>query len=293
MSSQPPAEVTPRERLSPWDWQGHKDLVSERLAALALDRNEYGYDPFGTRPEDQLGQFALAAWLHDHYFRCKVSGLENVPGQGGALLIANHAGQVPTDGAMIGTALLLDRQPPRLARPMAEFWFADQPFLSTQLYRTGALIGTRRNCLLQLGRGELVMVFPEGQRGMNKTFDNAYKLMDFGLGFMRMALEVGVPIVPIAVVGSEEQNPGLFKTQLTSRLMGLPDFPVTPTFPLLGPLGLLPLPTRYHIYFAEPRTFEGDPDADDAEIEAMVNVVRRDIETLFEQGKRERKGIFR
>lgn len=287
-----PAILSPRERLKPGDWEGHRELVAAQLTKVDMARNEFGYDPFGARPEDVIGFFTLAAWLYDHYFRVMVSGLENVPDSGGALLIANHAGMVPTDGMMIAAACLMDRDPPRFARGMAEFWFADQPFLGTLVSRMGSAIGTRGNCQKQLTHGDMVMVFPEGARGMHKTFDKAYQLQNFGLGFLRMALEAKVPIVPVAVVGSEEQNPGILDSPVLSKIMGLPHFPITPFFPLLGPLGLLPMPVRYRIYFGKPRFFEGDPEDDDTIIKEQVKLVEGDILAAFDQGKKERESIF-
>lgn len=288
---QPPAALTPRQRLSPTDWQGLKELVAQRLAEAPMGRNEYGFDPFGACPEEALGLFTLAAWMHDFYFRVMVSGLENIP-QGRGLLIANHGGQVPADGMMVSASVMMDGAPPRLMRAMAEFWFADQPFLGVAVSRVGSMIGTRSNCIQQLRHDELVLVFPEGARGMNKTIDKAYELQEFGLGFVRMALAAEAPIVPVAVVGSEEQAPGLVHSRLLASIMGLPHFPVTPFFPLLGPLGLLPMPTRYRIYFGEPLHFEGDAEDDDAVIAPMVEEVRASIRALIQQGKKERKSIF-
>jgi 1-acyl-sn-glycerol-3-phosphate acyltransferase len=144
-----------------------------------------------------------------------------------------------------------------------------------------------------LERGECVMVFPEGVRGMNKLYRDRYRLQRFGMGFMRLALETRTPIVPVAIIGSEEQQPGLANLSRIARLFGAPALPITPTFPLLGPLGLWPLPVKYHIYFGEPMTFEGDPSDDDAHIEEKVDVVRAAIDRGFARGLRARKGVFR
>ncbi len=208
------------------------------------------------------------------------------------MIVANHAGQVASDMAMVTSALLLDRDPPRLARGMGEYWLGTLPYMNLLISRMGSLIGTRRNCLYELNRGELVLVCPEGVRGMNKTFDQAYKLQEFGLGFMRMALEAQKPIVPVAVVGSEEQNPGIFNSKMLADMTNSPVFPITPFFPLLGPLGLTPLPVRYHIYFGPPRLFEGDADAEDKVLSGYVDEVKRDIQAMLDQGRRERRGIF-
>jgi 1-acyl-sn-glycerol-3-phosphate acyltransferase len=137
------------------------------------------------------------------------------------------------------------------------------------------------------------MVFPEGVRGMNKLYKDRYRLQRFGLGFMRLALETDTPIVPVALVGSEEQNPGFANLRSLGRLFGMPAFPVTLGFPWLGPLGMLPLPVKYRFYFGEPMRFEGDPNDDDASIQDKVDRVRGAIEAMFERGLAERPGVFR
>ena len=159
--------------------------------------------------------------------------------------------------------------------------------------RTGALVGTPENCVRMLEEGACVMVFPEGVRGMNKLYRERYRLQRFGLGFLRLALQTDTPIVPVALVGSEEQQPGIANLTRVARALGMPALPITPTFPLLGPLGLLPLPVRYHFYFGEPLRFEGDPSDEDAVIDWHVQRVRRSIEGLLERGLRERRGVFR
>ena len=136
------------------------------------------------------------------------------------------------------------------------------------------------------------MVFPEGVRGMNKTWDQRYRLQRFGTGFVRLALETDTPIVPVALIGSEEQQPGLANLRGVAERLGMPALPITPTFPLLGPLGLLPLPVRYRFYFGEPIRFRGDPNDEDEAIEAHVQVVRESIEALFERGLAERESVF-
>jgi 1-acyl-sn-glycerol-3-phosphate acyltransferase len=128
---------------------------------------------------------------------------------------------------------------------------------------------------------------------MNKLYRERYQLQRFGPGFMRLALETETPIVPVGIVGSEEQQPGLANLEGLARLLGMPAFPITPTFPWLGPLGLLPLPVRYDIRFGEPLRFSGSPAEEDVEIEARVETVRDAIRALLEQGRRERKGVFR
>ncbi len=218
-------------------------------------------------------------------------GLDNLP-EGSALLIGNHAGQIAFDGLMISTAIVLEAEPPRLPRAMGEYWLGALPWLSIFLERSGSAVGTRKTCVDMLRQGELTLAFPEGVRGMNKVYADAYKLMPFGLGFMRLALETGSPIVPVSVVGSEEQNPGIANLEGLGRMLGMPAFPITLTFPWLGPLGMLPMPVRYHIEFGKPLHFEGDPHDDDDVIQAKVDVVRAAIQKQLDEGRARRESIF-
>jgi 1-acyl-sn-glycerol-3-phosphate acyltransferase len=271
------------------DLQGE---IDDRLAKIPNALNEYGYDPYGMSPSWMQRTLLPSALLYRYYFRAETFDIGRVPA-GACLVICNHAGQLPFDGAMLATALLLEAQPPRVARAMGEFWIPQLPWISVAAARSGALVGTPRNCIHMLENGECVVAFPEGIRGMNKLFADRYQLQRFGLGFMRLALETGVPIVPAAIVGSEEQQPGLANLGSIARLLGMPALPITPTFPLLGPLGLLPLPVKYRIYFGEPMHFDGDPSEEDASIEERVDQVKTRISAMLDRGRAERAGVFR
>ncbi|MDH4016160.1 MAG: acyltransferase family protein [Actinomycetota bacterium] len=268
-----------------------QEEIDDRIANVTTVLNEYGFDGYGLSPL-QLRQGALfGALLYRYYFRCETYGIENVP-DGPFLLISNHAGQLPFDGMMLTTAMLLEATPPRIVRGMAEYYVSELPFVSVAAARGGSLTGTPRNCINLLKAGEVVMAFPEGARGMNKPFTQRYKLQRFGLGFMRLALEAGVPIVPVSIVGSEEQQPGITNLRKLGKALGAPAMPITLTFPWLGPLGLLPMPTKYHMYFHDPMHFEGDPNDEDAKIIDQVDQVRAVIEEGFQRGLRERNGVF-
>jgi 1-acyl-sn-glycerol-3-phosphate acyltransferase len=266
--------------------------VWERIRTMDAGQNEFGYDPFGFEPEFLKYIAPIAKLLHRKYFRTEVYGVENIPDSGRVLLAANHTGQVPLDGVLIGAACLFDRREPRMPRSMVERWVPTIPFVSYLLARFGQVVGTRENCRLLLRRGGMVLVFPEGVGGVNKTFDQAYELQSFGRGFMRLALDTETPIVPIGVVGGEEQMPSIWNFESMAKLLSMPSFPVTPTWPLLGPLGATPLPTKYHIHFGEPMTFEGEPDAEDRIIQQKIDRVRTAIRELTARGLRERKGVF-
>jgi len=266
--------------------------LAERLRKAPMRLNEYGFDPYGLSPAWYSRVLLPVALLYRYYFRVETSGIERVPA-GRVLVVANHAGQLPFDGAMLGAALLLEADPPRITRAMGEYWIPNLPWVSIAAARAGALVGTPGNCVHMLENGECVTVFPEGVRGMNKLYSQRYQLQRFGMGFMRLALETGTPIVPVGIVGSEEQSPGLLDAKGLARAIGAPAFPVTWFFPWLGLLGFLPLPVKYRIHFGEPMSFEGHSTDEDELIEEKVDRVKAAISSLLEQGRRERRGVFR
>lgn len=251
----------------------------------------FGNDPFGFDAETLKLAVPLAAWFYRHYFRVETQGLENIPA-GKVLLISNHSGQLPIDAMMIVVALLLDAEPPRMIRSMVERWVPELPFVSWFFARCGQILGTRDNFRLLTELESAILVFPEGVVGINKTYDKAYQLQRFGYGFMRLALENELPIVPVGVVGAEEQAPAIWDLKGLARVLGIPALPITPLTFLLGPLGLLPMPVKYHIYFGEPLRFDGRPDDEDRVIGDKVDVVKESIQSLLDRGLRDRKGIF-
>lgn len=265
--------------------------VAERLARVPTQLNDYGFDDFGFSPEAARPALTLAAVLHRHYFRVEAHGVGGVP-PGRALLVANHAGQLPFDGAMIATSLLLEGDTPRLVRSLFEYWLPRIPWFNVLLNRNGQVVGTAENGRALLRANESVLVFPEGVRGISKPYAKRYQLQRFGHGFARLALETRAPVVPVAVVGSEEQQPGLANLEGVARALGIPAFPITLGFPWLGPLGLLPLPVKYRIYFGEPLQLEGDFDGDDRAVAGEVQRVRDALDGLLEHGRSERSGIF-
>ena len=279
--------LTDRVKKGLRDWTDRlaNEEQKHRLHALARPENEYGVDPFGYNLDYSLSAVAPFIWLYRNYFRVEAYGIEKVPA-GRVLLVSNHSGQLPLDGAMIGVSMMLEASPPRAIRSMVEKWVPSLPYVSTFMSRMGQIVGTPENCRRLLESEEAILVFPEGQRGINKLWPQRYQLPEFGLGFMRLALETHTPIVPIAVVGAEEQAPALMDLKPVAKLLGFPSFPVTPT-------GLpIPLPTKYRLYYGDPLRFTGRPDDEDSELDKKVRTVKAAIQSMLHQGLKERRGVF-
>lgn len=252
--------------------------------------NSAGFDPWGLHVETAEQTIALGRWLYEKYFRVEVHGVERVP-QGRVMVVPNHSGQLPFDGFFVALAMMLEARPPRIVRGMVERWFPSLPFISTLFTRCGQTVGDPRNCIELLKRDQAIMVFPEGVRGSGKTWWERYTLQHFGTGFVRIALETRTPIVPVAVIGAEETYPSIYKVEWLAKLLKVPYVFVTPFFPFLGPLGAIPLPVKIDLWFGEPRTFEGDPDGPDDEIQELVEVVKDDIRALIREGLANRAGL--
>lgn len=264
------------------------DDINGAIDRIEIEENEVGVDPFGFDRETGRVVLAFAALLHRVYFRSVVRGVENIP-SGRALIVANHSGQLPLDGMMIAAAMLLDAEKPRLPRAMVERWTVELPFISALFPRVGQVLGSPENARRLLEREESLIVFPEGARGISKTYRERYKLTEFGLGFMRLALATNTPIVPVSVVGAEEQYISVANAPWLARALGMPAFPIIPQL-FLGML--LPLPVKYRLRFGRPIHFDGDPDADDRVIEEKVMLVRRRIEAQLAKDLDERRGLF-
>jgi len=265
------------------------ESFDERLARVPMALGPAGVDPFGLDPHWAKYALMTVAMLHRKYFRTAVHGIHHVP-QGRVLLVANHSGQVPLDGALIAAAMFMDAEPPRIVRAMVEKWAVTLPFVSLLFTRVGQVVGVPENATRLLAQGEALLVFPEGARGISKTFDRRYKLTEFGLGFMRLAIETGTPVVPVAVVGAEEQYISVANVEAVAKVLRMPAFPLIPQ--LLLPGGQLPLPTKYRLWFGEPMHFTGDPDDDDAVIDEKVWLVKQTIQSMLNRGLKERKHIF-
>jgi 1-acyl-sn-glycerol-3-phosphate acyltransferase len=266
------------------------DDVRRRLAALThLVEGGAPYDRYGFSPAAAQSSFPLFQALYRYYFRVSSQGHDRLPAEGPAILAANHGGLLPFDGAMTVVDVLLHTDPPRLPRAVVDRWAGTLPWVNVFFARVGQVIGTRENVADLLEDGQLVLVFPEGMAGVRKRVTQRYRLQRFHVGFVEAALRARAPIVPMAVVGSDDQAPILYDLGALARRLGLPFFPLTPTFPWLGPLGLLPYPVRYRIVYGEPLDFHerfGPEGASDARlVRYLANQVRREIQLLLDRNR--------
>lgn len=269
------------------------DVRREALLALlageivAEARADDDGDEWG-RSERFLARAApLLDFLYDTWFRVEVTGAEHLAAtEGGALLVGNHAGAIPPDAPMIAWAVR--RETGRPLYLLMERWFRRWPFAESLVVRGGGVLADRDNARRVLAAGNLTLVFPEGIRATGKPYRDRYRLRRFGRGgFVRTALEAGVPIVPVSTVGAEDVFPVLFSLDPVRRLLRLPYFPVTPTWPHLGPLGLVPLPAKFSIEFDEPMDPAAAglaPDASEAQIQDFAAAVRDRVEAGVKRG---------
>jgi 1-acyl-sn-glycerol-3-phosphate acyltransferase len=236
-----------------------------QMLARVLHRaaGEYSEDEWGFDEEFALALRPFLDFLYEHWWRVETTGVTNVPATGRAMLVANHAGILPWDGTMVSLAIQREHPRPRFPRFLVLDWAFTLPFVSVVMRKAGGVVASPYNAARLLEQDELVAVFPEGAKGAGKDFSERYRLQRFGRGgFVEIALRARAPMIPVAVVGSEEIYPKIGESSLLARAIGAPYFPITPTFPLLGPLGTVPLPSKWRIEFGEPiPTEQYGPDA--------------------------------
>jgi 1-acyl-sn-glycerol-3-phosphate acyltransferase len=258
-----PAPVDEDAPRLPIEWPALLGTLRRRLSTIGMVERSGEVDEFGM-DEIVLRRARTALDLaYDHYWRVEVHGLEHIPDEGPCLLVANRSGLLPYDGLMVCHAI--HRSHPRHVVPrfFVADWLMTLPFVQPYLARLGGVRACRENAERLLASKHFVVVFPEGAKGAAKVFRERYRLKRFGRGgVVRVALENGVPIVPVGIVGAEEAHPVLFKWGTPARALGLPFLPVTPTFPLFGPLGAMPLPRKWVIRFCRPAPIDHlEPDA--------------------------------
>lgn len=255
------------------------------------DVDEFGYDAKFTETVLPLFEFLYTVW-----WRVEAVDVDKVPAAGPALLVANHSGVLPWDGVMISLAVRHQHPSRRECRMLALDMFALLPFLAPLLAKSGAVRANPENGERLLRKGELVGVFPEGVKGVGKLYRQRYRLARFGRGgFVRLALRTGAPIVPVAVVGAEEVHPMLAKANWVGRPLGLPYFPITPTFPHLGLLGTVPLPSKWSIDFGDPLPMaeHGPEGADDPIlVNRLSEQVRSTIQRMIDGRLARRRSVW-
>jgi len=272
------------------------DFYLRKWGRLGMRNRSEEIDDFGYDPVYDAKVRPLFDFLYERYFRVETVGAGNIPAEGRCLLVSNHSGTLPYDGAMIKTAVKREHPQHRDVRWLAEDFIFHFPFLGSFTNRVGAVRACQENAERLLRQEALVAVFPEGVKGIGKLYKDRYRLQRFGRGgFIKLCLRTNTPIVPMIVVGAEEANPMLLRVETFARALGLPYIPVTPTFPLFGPAGLAPAPTKWKIVFGELMDVASyGPEAADDEllVGRLAERVRTTIQEMLDRALGERKSIF-
>jgi 1-acyl-sn-glycerol-3-phosphate acyltransferase len=273
-----------------------EDFVSRKWGRAALRSRAEDFDDFGLDPAFERRVQPAVEFLYKTYFRTSVEGIDNVPAEGRCIVVANHSGALPLDGPMLRAALRIEHPRRRDLRWLAEDFVYYLPFAGVFMNRVGAVRACPENAERLLEKESLVAVFPEGVHGIKKLFRERYHLQRFGRGgYIRLCLRMRAPIVPCAIIGAEESSPLLYRLEGLTELLGLPYFPITPTFPLLGPVGLMPAPTKWRMRFGEPIHLDsyGPEAADDHVLVGRLSErVRSSIQAMLDSGLRERRSVW-
>ena len=250
-------------------------------------------DPWGLNLNKSKMAMSFAYPVYHNYFRTRVIGKENVDDRP-YMFVSNHTGQIPIDGMLITCAFLLDVWPPRILRTMIERFATSLPFFSNFVNENGAVLGDRSNCYHLLKRGESILVFPEGVRGISKNTNDYYKVENFTRGFFRLALKANIDILPISVIGAEEFFPYVHHFKDFAKYLGLPALPMTPFMPIVGPLAALPLPSPVDIVIGKPYSIPKNlsPDAPDHKIDEHVKDIENIIRDLTHSGLSNRRNFW-
>jgi 1-acyl-sn-glycerol-3-phosphate acyltransferase len=282
--------ATARDVRMPSEWE---QWATAALAFLARRlRGDYAVDEYGF--DADLTEHAVAPLLkplYDQWFRVEVNGIDNIPDTGGALLVANHAGGLwALDAVMTAVAVHTEHPAGRFLRMLSADLVFRTPGLGSLARKGGATVACGADAERLLATGELVGVWPEGFKGVGKPFRERYKLQRFGRGgFVQAAVNAGVPIIPVSIIGAEEIHPVLANVKALARLLNLPYFPLTPTFPWLGPLGLVPLPSKWYIEFGAPIDTAGS----DAAVFELTDRVRETIQSTLYRLLMQRRSVWR
>ncbi len=272
------------------------DFYKKVLGHLNLSEQEEEIDPFGMDRHLVEKIKPLFDFLYYKYWRIHTTGINNIPREGKALIVGNHSGTLPYDGAMIKSAIINEHTHRKDARFLVEDFVYHMPMMGTFMYRIGGVRACQENAERLLNAGHLVIVFPEGVKGIGKHFSERYKLQRFGRGgFVKLCMKTQSPLIPVAVVGAEEIHPILFKSNVLAKTIGVPYIPITPTFPLLGLLGCVPFPTKWSIHFGEPITYSQyreDTLEDELLIHKLSEKVRTKIQNMIMEALKKRRSVW-
>ena len=260
------------------------DEIASRVERLELPFDARGLDDYGISKWHLRIAFRFLTFLYRNYFGVRSEGVQNVPPRGRAMLVGNHSGGIALDAAMVIASCFLELDPPRLAQGMAEKFINRLPIASTWASRCGQLTGLPEHAQRLLEDDRLLLVFPEGARGTAKLWKERWSLVDFGTGFMRLALRTKSPIVPFAFIGGGDAIPTVSNLYKVGKLLGMPYLPVTPW------LLPLPRPVKLEVHYGEPLRFEGTGSEEDDAIQGHVEQVKSSIAGLIERGRAARRG---
>ena len=278
------------------EWSRIYADLRRRFATLGMSERSGEVDEFGMDEVVVRRARPLLDLLLDRWFRVDLAGVEELPERGPALLVANHSGLLPWDGLMQCRAVERLHVARRRPRFLVADWLITLPFVQPYLARLGGVRACRENAERLLAGGHFVVAFPEGVKGAAKVFRDRYRVKRFGRGgVVRVALETGVPLVPVGIVGAEESHPMLFKWTTAARTVGLPFVPVTPTFPLLGPLGAVPLPTKWVIRIGAPIPLDHlapDAGSDELLVSRLTEELRSRVQSLGDVALAERRSVW-
>lgn len=258
--------------------------VVDRIERMEVPFNSQGMDPYGVSKKFLARSLSMLTFLYKRYFRVSVMGIENVPPRGRAMLVGNHSGGVAVDGAMVIASMFWEMNPPRLAQGMAEKFINRVPFMGEWANRTGHLTGLPETAERLLNDDRLLMIFPEGARGTAKLYHERHSLVDFGTGFVRLAMKTKTPIVPFGFLGGGEAIPTIMNSYALGALFGAPYVPITPYF------FALPLPVSLEVRYGKPILFEGTGAEDDEIVAGYVERVKGAIMGLMQDGIKHRTG---
>ncbi|MGB8646198.1 MAG: lysophospholipid acyltransferase family protein [Anaerolineae bacterium] len=270
--------------------QNQGDMLKRRVTG------EYETDEWGMDPELRDAVRPFFDFMYKSYWRIETTGMENIPAEGRGLLVANHSGQLPWDGAMIAEAVLMEHPNNRLVRPLYATWFPTLPVIGDFLVKTGGVLATEDNGERLLNQDQLALVLPEGYKGVSKLFKERYRLARFGRGgFVQMALKARAPMIPVSVVGAEETYVSLHKSNTMAKLTGFPYFPISLTFPWFGLLGFVPLPTKWYIDIGAPIPTDGYKEGSENNpvlVSQLTDQIRNIVQEMIYARLAKRRSVF-